>query len=194
MQSWALDFSNESQPKGGDYDRLRWDFFELKWVGSLVCYSSEYFLADNCCCTSLQAPSGMIQTQHSGDPEVSERPSSSFQQVTTHLLWISSSLIRLTQVLCIHKCIFTFFKQTNVKCCRINIAIISFSILSCVRKLPLAFDGTNYPSKHKKILIFTKFNVFIYFKHIYCPCKLLFITLHGLTSKEVDPCPLLWRF
>ncbi|KTF82298.1 hypothetical protein cypCar_00034305 [Cyprinus carpio] len=26
------------------------------------------------------APSGMIQTQHSGDPEVSERPSSSFQQ------------------------------------------------------------------------------------------------------------------
>lgn len=115
--------------------------------GLTYCCIIVHYLADDCGSTSLQTPSGMIQTPHSGDPEASDpvHPPTGY-----YTLWISSILIHVSHKSCSSiKRIFTFFKQTNVKCSTIYITITSFCILSCKPGItPLAFDRSSYPSKH----------------------------------------------
>uniref|UniRef100_A0A9J8A5I7 SET domain-containing protein n=1 Tax=Cyprinus carpio carpio TaxID=630221 RepID=A0A9J8A5I7_CYPCA len=64
-----------------DYGDSQWPWRNLAPSGMIQTqHSGDPEVSERPSSSFQQAPSGMIQTQHSGDPEVSERPSSSFQQ------------------------------------------------------------------------------------------------------------------
>ncbi|XP_042610370.1 uncharacterized protein LOC109051994 isoform X3 [Cyprinus carpio] len=70
-----------------DYGDSQWPWRNLAPSGMIQTqHSGDPEVSERPSSSFQQAPSGMIQTQHSGDPEVSERPSSSFQQAPSGMI------------------------------------------------------------------------------------------------------------
>ncbi|CAM4615510.1 unnamed protein product [Leuciscus chuanchicus] len=70
-----------------DYGDSQWPWRNLTPSGMIQTqHSGDPEVSERPSSSFQQTPSGMIQTQHSGDPEMSERPSSSFQQTPSGMI------------------------------------------------------------------------------------------------------------